>query len=135
MEGIQFFIIFPNYCAKPWVTRSCDHTKTHTEHAQDTGSVYWACPVCQTPALSNYTKCLNIVRTSSKTLYCTLQGHTHRYTITTYFRITNTFTDCRLLETHCPDFWTLFIIEGYFLQSLLLNKHYFKTNTTVLLSL
>ena len=48
--------------------------------------------------LFNYTKCLNIVRTSSKTSYCTLQGQDNIITFT------DTFTDCRLLETHCPDF-------------------------------
>ena len=186
MKGVGRYTIF-HYFPKILCQTMGDQVmwpKNTAEHAQDTGSVHWACPVCQTPAfpvpndinippqvhsstgwpgllektsklhvadnsqvdrtflfifnyfiielLFNYTKCLNIIRTSSRTLYCTLQGHTLRYTITTYFRITNTFTDCRLLETHCPDFWTLIIIEGCFLQSLLLNKHYFKNQQNCL---
>ena len=72
--------------------------------------------------LFNFPKCLNIVRTSSKTLYCTLQGHN-----LTYF--TEYFQNYRLQIVR-DSLSRLFIIECPFLQSLLLNKHYFKTNKT-----
>ena len=71
--------------------------------------------------LFNYTKCLNIVRTFSKTFYCTLRGYFPDWIqLDIFYRI---FPELQIVRDSLS---RLFIRECCFLQSLLLNKHYLK---------